>query len=69
MSVQWVLGHALLSTTQIYTTPLPEDVITGVLAHHARCANRAAPSSSDVGLPMASYRPQTLNILFGEGTA
>jgi site-specific recombinase XerD len=67
--VQWVLGHALLSTTQIYTTPLPEDVITGVLAHHARRAARAAQPSSDVGLPMASYRPETLNILFGEGTA
>jgi site-specific recombinase XerD len=67
--VQWVLGHALLSTTQIYTTPLPEDVITGVLAHHARRADRAAQPSSDVGLPMASYRPETLNILFGEGTA
>ena len=67
--VQWVLGHALLSTTQIYTTPLPEDVITGVLAHHARRADQAAPSSSDVGLPMASYRPETLNVLFGQGTA
>jgi site-specific recombinase XerC len=67
--VQWVLGHALLSTTQIYTTPLPEDVITGVLAHHARRANRAAQPSSDVGPPMASYRPETLSILFGEGMA
>ena len=65
--VQWVLGHALLSTTQIYTTPLPEDVITGVLAHHARRAAQAAPSSS-ASLPV-SYRPETLNILFGKGTA
>ena len=66
--VQWVLGHALLSTTQIYTTPLPADVIAGVLAHHRR-ANRAAQPSPEVGPPMASYRPQTLNILFGQGTA
>ena len=44
--VQWVLGHALLSTTQIYMTPLPEDVIAGVLAHHARRADRAAQPSS-----------------------
>ena len=67
--VQWVLGHALLSTTQIYTTPLPEDVITGVLAHHARRANQAAQPSPPASLPMVSYRPETLNILFGEGTA
>jgi integrase len=67
--VQWVLGHALLSTTQIYTTPLPEDVITGVLAHHARRANQAAQPSPPASLPMASYRPETLNILFGEDTA
>ena len=34
--VQWVLGHAHLSTTQLYLTPVTEDVIAGVLAHHAR---------------------------------
>ncbi|HEX5881081.1 MAG TPA: site-specific integrase, partial [Actinomycetota bacterium] len=55
--VQWVLGHALLSTTQIYMTPLPEDVIAGVLAHHARRAGQAAqPSSTSPSQPLASYR-------------
>ena len=34
--VQWVLGHAHLSTTQRYLNPLTEDVIAGVLAFHAR---------------------------------
>ena len=34
--VQWVLGHAHLSTTQLYLTPMPGDVIAGVLAHHRR---------------------------------
>ena len=34
--VQWVLGHAHLSTTQRYLNPLTEDVIDGVLAFHAR---------------------------------
>ena len=39
--VQWILGHAHLTTTQIYISPLPEDVIASVLAHHQR---RAAPN-------------------------
>ena len=33
--VQFVLGHAQLTTTQIYLTPRKEDVIRRVLAHHA----------------------------------
>jgi site-specific recombinase XerD len=40
--VQWVLGHAHLSTTQIYVTPAPEDVVESVLAHHRRQAESAA---------------------------
>ncbi|HYB40044.1 MAG TPA: hypothetical protein VEF72_32940 [Mycobacterium sp.] len=50
-------------------TPLPEDVIAGVLAHHARRGDRAAQPSSSASLPVVSYRPETLNILFGKGTA
>ena len=34
--VQWVLGHAHLSTTQLYLTAPDEDVIAAVVAHHAR---------------------------------
>ena len=33
--VQFVLGHAQLTTTQIYLTPRKEDVIRRVPAHHA----------------------------------
>ncbi len=33
--VQLVLGHAQLTTTQIYLTPRKEEVIRRVLAHHA----------------------------------
>jgi site-specific recombinase XerD len=60
--VQWVLGHAHLSTTQRYLNPVTEDVIAGVLAFHARQRDRdpAAP-------PVAGYRPESLQILFGEG--
>jgi hypothetical protein len=34
--VQWVLGHAHLTTTEIYTAPAPDEVIAHVLAHHER---------------------------------
>ena len=61
--VQLVLGHAALTTTQIYLTPRKEDVIRRLLAHHAeatrRAAERVAPS------PAAGYRPETLEVLFG----
>jgi site-specific recombinase XerD len=61
--VQWVLGHAHLSTTEIYLTPDTDEVIAGVLAHHARTAddrNKAMPPP-----PAPGYDPQTLNVLFG----
>ncbi|MEU4507216.1 tyrosine-type recombinase/integrase [Streptomyces sp. NPDC024089] len=69
--VQWVLGHAHLSTTQLYLTPLTEDVIAGVLAHHARrsAAASTATTVQNDGPSAPSYRPEALNILFGEGTA
>lgn len=59
--VQWVLGHAHLSTTQRYLNPVTEDVIAGVLAFHDRRQDRdpAAP-------PAAGYRAESLQILFGE---
>jgi len=58
--VQWVLGHAFLSTTQRYLNPVTEDVIAGVLAFHARQLLRdPAPT------PAPGYRPESLQILFG----
>jgi integrase len=53
--VQSVLGHAQLTTTQIYLTPRKEDVVRRLLAHHAeqtrRAAERVAPP------PAPGYRP------------
>lgn len=59
--VQYVLGHARLTTTQIYLTPRREDVIARVLAHHAeRGRIERAP------VPAPGYSPETLAVLFGK---
>jgi hypothetical protein len=64
-SVQLVLGHAQLATTQIYLTPRPEDVIRRVLAHHAAQARRDAER---VAPPLApGYQPASLDVLFRTG--
>ncbi|WP_261562504.1 MULTISPECIES: tyrosine-type recombinase/integrase [Frankia] len=63
--VQWVLGHASLTTTQIYTTPFEDEVLAGMRAHHERrAAGRAAPPP----LPAAGYRTDSLQVLFGGRT-
>lgn len=65
--VQLVLGHAQLTTTQIYLTPRKEEVIRRVLAHHAeqtrQAAGRARPD------PASGYRPEVLDVLFGNGAS
>jgi len=62
--VQLVLGHARLTTTQIYLTPRSEDVIRRVLAHHAEQVRQAAERRAPV--PAPGYRPETLDVLFGK---
>ena len=62
--VQLVLGHARLTTTQIYLTPRKEDVIRRVLAHHAEQVRQAAERRAPV--PAPGYRPETLDVLFGK---
>jgi integrase len=58
--VQWVLGHAHLSTTQIYLTPLPADVITAVLAHH----RRSDTTTEQPPTAVRGYRSESLDVLF-----
>jgi integrase len=62
--VQLVLGHALLTTTQIYLTPRKEEVIRRVLAHHAGRAAQAAGRARPAAAP--GYRPETMKVLFGD---
>ena len=49
--VQWVLGHAHLSTTQRYLNPVTEDVIAEMLAFHARRRDRDPATPTGGGLP------------------
>jgi integrase len=65
--VQWVLGHAQLTTTQLYLTPRREDVVRRLLAHHGEQAGNAAARQAPV--PAPGYRPGTLEVLFGQGTS
>ena len=60
--VQWVLGHAHLSTTQLYVTAPVEDVIESVLAHHRRQAEQKTAPPPE---PSLGYRSETLDVLFG----
>jgi integrase len=64
--VQFVLGHAQLTTTQLYLTPRKEDVIRRVLVHHAEQTRQAAERCSPD--PAPGYRPETLEVLFGKAT-
>jgi len=61
--VQLVLGHAHLTTTQLYLTPRKEDVIRRVLAHHAEQTRRVAERVTPPTAP--GYLPETLEVLFG----
>ncbi len=61
--VQFVLGHAQLTTTQIYLTPRKQDVVRRVLAHHDEQTRRAAARAAPAAAP--GYRPESLAVLFG----
>jgi hypothetical protein len=60
--VQWVLGHAQLTTTQIYVSAPADEVIANILAHHARRPG----SSSEPAAPAPGYRAESLDVLFGK---
>jgi len=61
--VQFVLGHALLTTTQIYLSPRKQEVIRRVLDHHEQ-RTRQAPRRATPA-PAPGYAPETLQVLFG----
>lgn len=63
--VQWILGHAQLTTSQLYLTPRKEDVIRRVLAHHDEQTRQAHERRFPA--PAPGYLPETLDVLFGTG--
>jgi site-specific recombinase XerD len=60
--VQWVLGHAHLSTTQIYLRPREDEIVARVLDHQRTRRDVPPPSPS---LPHGTYRPEVLAALLG----
>jgi integrase len=62
VDVQWVLGHAHLTTTEVYLQPQEDEVVGRVLEHHRR---RAEPPPLP---PSGSYRSEVLRILLGEAS-
>ena len=63
--VQWVLGHAHLTTTELYLRPRAEEVVAKVLEHHrTRGEKPPVPLLPPGG---GGYRPEVLDVLFGGG--
>ncbi len=60
--VQWVLGHAHLTTTELYLRPRAEEVVARVLEHHRTRTERPL-----IQPPAAGYRSEVLDVLLGGG--
>lgn len=60
--VQWILGHAHLTTTQIYVPAGRDEIVEAVRAPHVRQERLARLPA----VPTAGYRAQALDDLFGE---
>jgi len=63
--VQWVLGHAHLSTTQLYLRPREDEVIARVLEHHNQ-QRQPTGSPRPATPPTGGYRPEVLRALLGQ---
>lgn len=61
--VQWVLGHAHLTTTQLYLRPRAEEVVARVLEHHRTRSQK--PPALPVLPNGTGYRAEDLDILLG----
>ncbi|MEU7017124.1 tyrosine-type recombinase/integrase [Streptomyces sp. NPDC046385] len=59
--VQWILGHAHLTTTQIYVPAGRDEIVEAVRAHHIRQERLERLPV----VPAPGYRPEALDDLFG----
>jgi hypothetical protein len=65
--IQIILGHAHLSTTQLYLEEDPEDVIRRVHEHLRRPAVDEPPTSTTPAPPTGrAYNAADLAVLFGD---
>lgn len=64
--VQWVLGHAHLTTTQLYLRARPDEVIAKVLEHFQARAER--PPAPPIPPGADGYRADVLDTLLGGGS-
>jgi len=64
--VQWILGHAHLSTTELYLNTTPQDAIGDVLAHYQRRAAAEQAPPPALSPDQLRYRPEILDALFGD---
>jgi hypothetical protein len=64
--VQWILGHAHLSTTELYLNTTPQDAIDDVLAHYQRRSEAKKATATPPEPSLLRYRPEALDVLFGD---
>jgi integrase len=62
VSLQTLLGHAYLTTTQQYLTPHLDQIVAHVRQHHR---DRSAPPPAPPEGPSLSYDDADMKILFG----
>jgi integrase len=64
VDLQWLLGHARITTTQIYLRPRQEEVVGRLRAYHQR---RIVDPQTPPPVVTGGYRPEVLATLLGAG--
>jgi integrase len=63
--IQWVLGHARLTTTQIYLAAPADEAIAAIVAHYARRSQAPPEPTADTH----RYRAESLDVLFKKASS
>jgi hypothetical protein len=67
VDLQWLLGHARITATQIYLRPRQEEVVGRLRQYHLRRTTQ--PDTAPPVLPDGGYRTEVLTALLGAGAA